>query len=304
MAPARGSEAESAAGKTPSPIGTKAGPARRAGSGGTDARQAAPASGEPSRWTLPRGAKVLGRLVGFGLLASPALAIVAAVVLLPEYAAWRADAYQRDLVAAQTADLKSLRDAQERMVVAAYNDPVYIKRLAMWNCNLWPTDEQVLDFGPADGNSGAGGAGTPGDLGPAGAGAVSGARAGGARPADGRGPVGRGAGAVASGGRGAAASPAAGRAGGATPGGRAADPQGVVRAPDAPAPGIIVGAQHPRPAKPDDALLRAAAKIADNPAKDNAPLRRGLLIVAAGLLLFAVLLFGPSPRRGLTGRPA
>jgi hypothetical protein len=182
------------------------------------------------RWTLPRGAKVLGRLVGFALLALPSVGILAAVVLLPEYAAWRNEQYQRDLVAAQTADLRSLKEAQERMLAAAYEDVTFIKRLAMWNCNLWPTNEQVLDLTPPGARS-------------------AGGRSAGARDND-----------------------------------------------SAP-PGIIVGEQHPRPTVPDDPFIRAAAKIADSPAKDNAPLRRGLLIVAGGLMLFAVLLFAPAPKR-------
>jgi hypothetical protein len=204
--------------------------------------QVCPTYEAEGRWTVPYGAKVLGRLVGFALLALPSLGILAAVVLLPEYAAWKNEVYQRDLVAAQTADLKSLKEAQERMLAAAYEDVTFIKRLAMWNCNLWPTNEQVLDLTP----------------------------------------------------------PAVRGAGGSASAGRTADVRssgGAARESDGPPPGIIVGEQHPRPAKPDDPFIRAAAKLADNPGKDNAPMRRGLLIVAAGLMLFAVLLFAPAPRR-------
>jgi hypothetical protein len=64
----------------------------------------------------------------------------------------------------------------------------------------------------------------------------------------------------------------------------------------APPPGAIVGQPHPRPAEPNDALIRLAAKVSpDN--QEVAATRRGLLLVSIGLLLFAVLFFGPAPRR-------
>ncbi len=166
---------------------------------------------------LPRWACFLGRQIGFLVLAVPAIALVAGVVLLPEYAAWKDDVYKRDMAAAQTADLQAIRDATERMLTAAYDDVVFIKRLAMFNCNLLPSDAKVLDS----------------------------------------------------------------------------------HLPEGPPPGVVLGQPHPRPAEPNDAFLRAAAKVAPNDPR-TAPTRRGLLLVAAGLLLFAVLLFGPGARR----RPA
>jgi hypothetical protein len=183
-----------------------------------------PPAAEPAG--APRWFRALGRLVGFLLLAGPAVGILAALVLLPEYAAWRNQVYQRDLAAAQTADLESLKEAQERMIVAAYDDVVFIKRLAEWNLNLWPSNEQVLES----------------------------------------------------------------------------------RLPEPPAPGQVTGQPHPRPAPPDDPFLRAAARVSLPPDpdtaeyKERAGMRRGLFVVSAGLLLFAVLLFGPAPRRGLTSR--
>jgi hypothetical protein len=220
MAPAHGSAAETEAQRKRT-AGRAYLPDSASGPSSEDVGPVPPTYvGEPgpdgeAAWTLPRWAKALGRLAGFLLLALPALAILAAVVLLPEYTAWKNDVYQRDLAAAQTADLQSLKEAQERMLMAAYDDVVFIKRLAMWNCNLLPSNEQILDS----------------------------------------------------------------------------------RMPEGPPPGVVVGEPHPRPAKPDDPLIRAAAKIADSPGKDNAPLRRGLFIVSAGLMIFAGFFFAPSPRR-------
>ena len=175
---------------------------------------AAMESGSPRAQSsgLPRWLCALGRLIGFLVLAGPAVVILAGVVLLPEYAQWKNDQYQRDLVAAQTADLETLRDVQEGMIDAATHDPVYVKALAMHLCNLWPTGEQVLEAAAASGYT----------------------------------------------------------------------------------PGVAVLTPHPRPAPPDDPYLRVAAKV------QNPPTRRGLLLIAGGLMLFAVLLFAAAP----TSRPA
>jgi hypothetical protein len=195
--------------------------------GGTKAAGASARGGErsPRLPFFPRWFRAIVKQAGFLLLALPAMAIVAALVLLPEYAAWKNDVYQRDLAAAQAADMEDLRDAQERTAQALIDDPAFVKRLAMWSLNLLPAGEQVL----------------PSNL------------------------------------------------------------------PDAPPPGQVILPPHPRPAQPDDAFLRIAAKVAlpqdaNSPQyKERAATRRGLFIVSAGLLLFAVLLFGPAPKRGLGG---
>jgi hypothetical protein len=197
-------------------------PAREA-EGSADGFEPDEATAEEKTFFFPRWFRAVCRLVGFLLLALPAVGILAALVLLPEYAAWKNDVYQRDLVAAETADLESLKEAQERLVQAAYDDPVFIKRLAMWNLNLLPANEQVLDS----------------------------------------------------------------------------------LLPPAPPPGRVTIVPHPRPAPPDDPFLRAAAKVSLPPDatspeyQERAGTRRGLFVVSAGLLLFAVLLFGPGARRGV-----
>jgi hypothetical protein len=181
---------------------------------------------ENAGFFFPRWLRATAKAVGFLLLAAPAIVIVAALIVLPEYAAWQNDVYQRDLAAAQTADLESLKDAQERMVRAAYDDQAFIKRLAMWNLNVLPAGEQILESA----------------------------------------------------------------------------------LPPAPPPGQVTIPPHPRPAPPDDQFLRAAAKVSlpSDPAspeyKERAATRRGLFAVAVGLLLFAILLFGPGAKRGLRGR--
>jgi hypothetical protein len=181
---------------------------------------------EDAGFLFPRWFRATVKAAAFLLLAAPAVVIVAALILLPEYAAWQNDMYQRDMAAAQTADLESLKDAQERMVQAAYDDQVFIKRLAMWNLNVLPAGEQILDSA----------------------------------------------------------------------------------LPPAPPPGQVTIVPHPRPAEPNDRFLRAAAKVslpADDKSpeyKERAATRRGLFAVAVGLLLFAVLLFGPGAKRGLGRR--
>jgi len=183
---------------------------------------------EESAFFFPRWFRTLAKLAGFLLLTLPAVGIVAALVLLPEYAAWKNDVYQRDVAAAQTADLEAYKEAQEQVVLAAYNDPVLVKALAEWSLNLLPSNEQILES----------------------------------------------------------------------------------RLPPPPPPGHVTIVPHPRPAPPDDPFLRAAAKVslpADEKSpqyKERAATRRGLFAVSAGLLLFAVLLFGPGAKRGLGRQPA
>ena len=100
---------------------------------------------QPQGW--PRWVYAFGRLVGFLILTLPAVAILAALILLPEYTAWKQEVYRRDCAAVRTANLESFKEAQEKMVLACYDDPVHIKRLADSICNLKPANEQVLPSG-------------------------------------------------------------------------------------------------------------------------------------------------------------
>ena len=86
----------------------------------------------------------IGRMVGFCLLAGVSLAILAAVLLLPEYArlAWA----RHELAGweAAVADKRAQIAANERLEAALPLDPVLTKRLAMNQRGLLPADEVVV----------------------------------------------------------------------------------------------------------------------------------------------------------------
>jgi hypothetical protein len=85
-----------------------------------------------------------GRFVGFCLLAGTSLGILAAVLLLPEYA--RLVRVRHELAGwrAATADKEAQIKANERLMAALPKDPVLTKRLAMNQHGLLPADEVVV----------------------------------------------------------------------------------------------------------------------------------------------------------------
>jgi hypothetical protein len=73
----------------------------------------------------------LGRFVGFGLLAVPALLIVASVVLLPAYQSMLNTQHQRDCVRADNDAIKAYIAQTERLIRQAPEDEQLTKRLRM-----------------------------------------------------------------------------------------------------------------------------------------------------------------------------
>jgi len=112
----------------------------------------APPSGTRADPTEPAAALAsLGRFVSFAMLAGAALALVAAVALLPAYQRLAWAQYERDCLAAKNADDAALILANERLIAAAPDDPVLTKRLAMRQFGVVPRSEVIIlvDVGPA-----------------------------------------------------------------------------------------------------------------------------------------------------------
>lgn len=93
---------------------------------------------------LPGWFHATGRLVGFVLISGTAVAILAAVVLLPRYAQLKRLEYRVGCKRAETAELRQLVGDQEHVIAAACSDPVLIRRLAINQCDMWPADAAVM----------------------------------------------------------------------------------------------------------------------------------------------------------------
>lgn len=86
----------------------------------------------------------MGRLVGFAMLMIPAVATLAAVVLLPPYAHLCQTRYEAETLRAGIRDAESLVKANERLIAALPDDPVLTVRLALNQTSLWPRNEIVV----------------------------------------------------------------------------------------------------------------------------------------------------------------
>ena len=85
-----------------------------------------------------------GRLVGFVMVAGAALAILAAVVLLPAYAEMATAQYEQDLERAHVADMEAFAAANDRLIGGLESeDAVLTKRLAARQLGLWPRNEAI-----------------------------------------------------------------------------------------------------------------------------------------------------------------
>ena len=85
-----------------------------------------------------------GRFVGFLLLAVPALAIVAAVVLLPAYQSMKAMEYQRDRTRAVIATYRDRIKATRRVIEEAPADEQLTLQVRMAQERLLPPNEVVV----------------------------------------------------------------------------------------------------------------------------------------------------------------
>ena len=92
----------------------------------------------------------LGRTVGFTVMGSLSLAILAGVVLLPPYARLTEARYQRDCLQARLADQQTLIAVNDRLIRALPQDDVMTRRLARSQSEWIPADEAVaIDLDPA-----------------------------------------------------------------------------------------------------------------------------------------------------------
>ena len=89
-------------------------------------------------------ASVLARGVSFVLLAGLALAIIAALVLLPAYARLNQIIVERDRIAAANADDEARIVAQDRLIEAIPKDRTLAKRLSMKHFGALPRTEYVV----------------------------------------------------------------------------------------------------------------------------------------------------------------
>lgn len=94
--------------------------------------------------------ETLGRTVGFTVLGSLSLAILAGVVLLPPYARLVEARYRRDCLQARIADRETLIAVNDRLIRALPQDDVMTRRLARSQSEWIPADEAVaIDLDPA-----------------------------------------------------------------------------------------------------------------------------------------------------------
>jgi len=90
------------------------------------------------------GVPAAGQLLGFVLLSAAALAIFAAIVLIPAWSRHEQARYERDLLAARREDARSAIETYDRLIEAAPGDQVLTKRLARHELGLYPRDEVVV----------------------------------------------------------------------------------------------------------------------------------------------------------------
>ncbi len=159
---------------------------------------------------------MLGRFVGFCMLMGPALAILAAIVLLSAYARLAGTRYELDSIKAGIADAESLVEANDKLIAALPEDPVLTMRLAMSQKNLLPKNEEAVPT------------------------------------------------------LGAAKTP----------------------------PTLVRPTRHDKPAPPSGMWINLAAKL------KNPPTQRGLIVLAAGIMLTAMFLFAPPEKYSRQDKPA
>ena len=86
-----------------------------------------------------------GRSIGFLFFAAPAMAILAALVLLPAYKKYAVQQYVLECKRVEVTEADQCIAANERLELAAKNDPLYISRLMMSQSTLMPANEVVVE---------------------------------------------------------------------------------------------------------------------------------------------------------------
>ena len=98
----------------------------------------------PKRGTSPKPAGPWVNGLGFATFSLAAVALLAAVVLLPAYADLRDARHQRELLACRNADLQAQYDAGELVIEAAQTDPTFLTRLAISQGEFVPVGQQII----------------------------------------------------------------------------------------------------------------------------------------------------------------
>ena len=112
-------------------------------SAGGDGREQTSSAAGPAGPGEPVALGGVLRGMGFVLMLALAMAIVAAVVLVPPYARLQQEKYRRDCDAVRLAEARATVAAMDRMLAEAPSDEVLTKRLAWSRLGLYPAGEQV-----------------------------------------------------------------------------------------------------------------------------------------------------------------
>jgi hypothetical protein len=96
-----------------------------------------------TRRRAARWAYAAGRAAGFSVLTGAALAILAAVVLLPEWAKLARTRHHLACTRAQTRDMEAQIEANDRAIAGVLTDPDLNKRIAIRQGALWPQNTVV-----------------------------------------------------------------------------------------------------------------------------------------------------------------
>ena len=90
----------------------------------------------------------VARVIGFLMVAGPAMGILAGVVLLPPYVALAQAEYELGCMRASVADAKAQIQANERLIAALPTDQVLTKRLAENHLPCTPQHEVIIPGAP------------------------------------------------------------------------------------------------------------------------------------------------------------
>lgn len=87
----------------------------------------------------------LGRTFVFLILATPAMVILAALILLPGWISHQTTWYDGEIQKAEIADTQLRIAGNEATIKAADNDPIFLKRLAISLLGMLQRDERIVD---------------------------------------------------------------------------------------------------------------------------------------------------------------
>lgn len=88
----------------------------------------------------------VGRMIGFVMMAGPAMAILAGVVVVRPYASMLQTEYDEACAQARVADAKAQVQANKRLITTLPTDQVLTKRLAESQLPVTPQHEIIIPF--------------------------------------------------------------------------------------------------------------------------------------------------------------